>query len=57
MDKLKPINVVDESILTPDNFQNKEIRREILRRLYGSIDDSTFIEQPEAADNINHFRG
>ena len=36
-----------EAFSVPENFQTKDERREILRSLYGSIDDPTFTEPPE----------
>ena len=37
----------DKAFFEPINFHTKDKRREILRSLYGSIDDPTFVEPPE----------
>ena len=37
----------DKTFTEPDNFLPSDKRREILRALYGAIDDPTFTEPPE----------
>jgi len=39
--------IADEAFSEPENFHTKDKRREILRSLYGSINDPTLVEPPE----------
>ena len=54
-DFTQPETNSNQTIITPVNYKNKEERRNILRTLYGCIDDQTFIEQPETEDKPNDF--